>query len=151
MRLERARCATARETGASEMRNRARDWSERGRRPWGSFLPILRAFGSRSLQSLNYCGREKKGTACSLACAVVSNSNSLSHSNQGIMSQDFYNPVKCHVTCKKKAFPSSLSNLFFSVNLSKHLGPLESKGTFLSLPMGRIQAKVYHGRVYYPS
>ena len=45
------------ETGASEMRDRARDWSEQGR-------PRGRA--SCSLQSLTYCGREKKGTACSL-------------------------------------------------------------------------------------
>ena len=43
-RLERARCATARETGVSKVRGSA----------------------SRSLQSLNYCGRAKKGTACSL-------------------------------------------------------------------------------------
>ena len=46
------------ETGASEMHDRARDWSERGRRPCGG--------ACRSLQSLNYCGRVKRGTASSL-------------------------------------------------------------------------------------
>ena len=68
------------ETGASEMRDRARDWSEQGRRPRGEWgrgkrkeriyffvLPPHSPLGcaSHSLQSLNYCGREK-GTACSL-------------------------------------------------------------------------------------
>ena len=47
-RLERARCTIARETAA-------------------------RGCASRSLQSLNYCGREKRGTACSLR--VHNNSN----------------------------------------------------------------------------
>ena len=50
------------ETGASDMHARARDWSERGRRPPHS----PRGCASRSLQSLNWCRREKKGTACSL-------------------------------------------------------------------------------------
>ena len=67
-RLERARCTTA------------RDWRERGTRPrgeWGRaernkennlffIFHSPRGCASRSLQSLSYCGREKKGTACSL-------------------------------------------------------------------------------------
>ena len=46
------------ETGASEVGDRARDWSERGRRPRGGWG---RGQRTRSLQSLNYCERERKG------------------------------------------------------------------------------------------
>ena len=46
------------------MCDRARDWSERGRR--------ARVCASRALQSLNYCGLEKKGTASNpSACLSV--------------------------------------------------------------------------------
>ena len=72
------------ETGASEMRDRARDWSEQGRRPrgeWGRGKRLFFVlpphspcgFASRSLQSLTYCGREKKGTACSLQWVLILN------------------------------------------------------------------------------
>ena len=62
-RLERARCATARETGVTE-----------------SHSP--RGCASRSLQSLNDCGREKKGTAWSLMMARFSNHNRRSSRDQ---------------------------------------------------------------------
>ena len=57
-RLERARCTTARETGVSEVYGRA----EIGKRN--------RSCASRSLQSLNYCGRKKKVSACSLQTPI---------------------------------------------------------------------------------
>ena len=65
------------------MRDRARDWSEHyskvdGRAENGEegiiffVVPPHSPGGcaSRSLQSLNYCGLEKKGTACSLHHSV---------------------------------------------------------------------------------
>ena len=61
------------ETGASELRDRARGWSERGRRPrgeWGRREDKREEnSASRSLQSLSYFGREKKRTACTQSMA----------------------------------------------------------------------------------
>ena len=65
------------ETGVSEMHDRARDWTERGRRPRGkwrsvsSFVPILYAAVPLAHPSLNYCRREKKGTAVSVSVCLM--------------------------------------------------------------------------------
>ena len=54
------------ETGASDMWNSARDWSERDVEQRARLEWSPRGCASRSPQSLNYYGREKKGPACSL-------------------------------------------------------------------------------------
>ena len=69
-RLERTIYATARETGVSKEDGRAENWEEK-REKKETICFVLpphspRGCASRSLQSLNYCGRETKGTACSL-------------------------------------------------------------------------------------
>ena len=74
-RLERARCSTARETGASKLDGRARRMGKR-KEYYHDYFFVLpphspRGCASLSLQSLNYCGREKKGTACSLLSAMM--------------------------------------------------------------------------------
>ena len=72
-RLERARCATTRETGVNEVDGRAESGGEgREKNYLSSFLPIFRAgCASRSLHSLNYCGREKNGAPCSLVLTLL--------------------------------------------------------------------------------
>ena len=71
-RLEQARCTTARETGVSEVDGRAEEKSK-GLQPYFFVLPSHspRGCASRSLQSLNYCGREKEETACSLIDLIL--------------------------------------------------------------------------------
>ena len=69
--IERLRRTTAFETGVSEVDGRTEN-GEEGREKkgtlWFFVLPphSPRGFASRSLQSLNNCGRKKKGTTCSL-------------------------------------------------------------------------------------
>ena len=60
------------EAGEIEMHGHAQDWSELGRRPRIALLPhSLHGCASRLLQFLNYCGREKKGTVCSLGSCLL--------------------------------------------------------------------------------
>ena len=90
--LERARCAAACETGASEMRGRVRDWSERGRRwrEWGRgkrkhiFRPFS-PFSARLCLSLApiSCGREKKGSLQSARGKYKSLASNSSWNGQG--------------------------------------------------------------------
>ena len=76
------------ETGASEMHDRARDWSEQSRWP--------RVCASRSSQSLNNCAREKRGTACSLLTCGQFASSAGGLRGQARWWQHRQNPAEAH-------------------------------------------------------
>ena len=66
LRVDSGTSCGARETGESEMHDRARDWSERGRQPRGE-LPILRAAVPLARSSISITvGEKRKRTACSV-------------------------------------------------------------------------------------
>ena len=117
------------ETGVSEVDGRAENGEER--REKKVVLPphSPRGFASRSLQSLNYCGREKKGTACSLATPVP---NQLSFETKA-----FYNhPTELTLSCS-----IVLQQIFFTVWTLIHHDSWHHKMLWIHEVFGRVSAQ----------